>query len=107
MTEQAPGIRVETGYAQGQRVTPYYDPMIAKVIATGTDRADATRRLRAALEAFRIAGVKTNLPFLLRVLAHPDFADARIDTALTQRVLATPAPTPTRTETETLTERAA
>ncbi|URF05679.1 acetyl/propionyl/methylcrotonyl-CoA carboxylase subunit alpha [Cupriavidus campinensis] len=106
---QAPGIRVETGYAQGQRVTPYYDPMIAKVIATGSDRADAIRRLRAALEAFQIAGVKTNLPFLLRVLAHPDFADARIDTALTQRVLATPAltSTPAPKQTETLTERAA
>ena len=57
----------------------------------------------------QIAGVKTNLPFLLRVLAHPDFADARIDTALTQRVLATPAltSTPAPKQTETLTERAA
>ncbi|WP_454719715.1 MULTISPECIES: acetyl-CoA carboxylase biotin carboxylase subunit [Cupriavidus] len=84
------GVRVETGYAEGGRVTPYYDPMLAKVIATGADRGEAIATLRAALEAFAVAGVKTNIPFILRVLAHADFAAGRIDTALAQRVLAAP-----------------
>jgi len=84
------GVRVETGYAEGSRVTPYYDPMLAKVIATGADRGEAIATLRAALEAFAVAGVKTNIPFILRVLAHADFAEGRIDTALARRVLAAP-----------------
>ncbi|NUA29319.1 acetyl-CoA carboxylase biotin carboxylase subunit [Cupriavidus basilensis] len=96
---QGAGIRVETGYAEGARVTPYYDPMLAKVIATGADRGEAIATLRAALRDFAVAGVKTNIPFILRVLAHPDFLAGRIDTALVQRVLATPAaenPQPTQ-----------
>ncbi|MDF3835027.1 biotin carboxylase N-terminal domain-containing protein [Cupriavidus basilensis] len=88
---QGEGVRVETGYAEGCRVTPYYDPMLAKVIATGAGRDEAIARLRAALEGFAITGVKTNIPFILRVLAHPDFLAGRIDTALVQRVLAAPA----------------
>ncbi len=94
------GVRVETGYAEGGRVTPYYDPMLAKVIATGADRAQAIARLRAALDAFAIEGVKTNIPFIQRVLADDEFIAGRIDTGLAQRVLsggtmttgATPAP---------------
>ncbi|WP_064574999.1 acetyl-CoA carboxylase biotin carboxylase subunit [Cupriavidus gilardii] len=82
------GVRVETGYAQGGRVTSYYDPMLAKVIATGADRAQAIARLRAALDAFAIEGVKTNLPFIQRVLDDDDFVAGRIDTGLAQRVLA-------------------
>ena len=82
------GVRVETGYAQGGRVTSYYDPMLAKVIATGADRAQAISRLRAALDAFAIEGVKTNIPFIQRVLADDDFIAGRIDTGLAQRVLA-------------------
>jgi acetyl-CoA carboxylase biotin carboxylase subunit len=86
------GVRVETGYAQGAAVTSFYDPMLAKVIATGADRADAIRRLAAALADFTVCGVKTNIPFIQRVLAHEDFRAGRIDTALAQRVLATPGP---------------
>ncbi len=82
------GVRVETGYAEGGRVTSYYDPMLAKVIATGADRAQAIARLRAALDAFAIEGVKTNIPFIQRVLADDDFVAGRIDTGLAQRVLA-------------------
>jgi acetyl-CoA carboxylase biotin carboxylase subunit len=85
------GIRVETGYAQGCAVTPYYDPMIAKVIAWADDRPSAIRRLYQALSECDIRGVKTNIPFILRVLEHGDFNECRIDTALSQRVLATPA----------------
>lgn len=82
------GVRVETGYAEGGRVTSYYDPMLAKVIATGADRAQAMSRLRAALDAFAIEGVKTNIAFIQQVLADDDFIAGRIDTGLAQRVLA-------------------
>ncbi len=90
------GVRVETGYAEGGRVTSYYDPMLAKVIATGADRAQAISRLRAALDAFAIEGVKTNIPFIQQVLADDDFIAGRIDTGLAQRVLAGEAMAETR-----------
>ncbi|RYF32341.1 MAG: biotin carboxylase, partial [Comamonadaceae bacterium] len=84
------GIRVETGYAEGARITPNYDPMIAKVIAHADDRAGAIARLMKALKATDIAGVKTNIPFLLRVLGNDAFAAGRVHTGLAADVLATP-----------------
>ncbi len=84
------GIRVETGYAAGARITPYYDPMIAKLIAHADDRAGAISRLQQALAATDIVGVKTNIPFLLRVLHNADFAVGRVHTGLAADVLATP-----------------
>jgi len=84
------GLRVETGYAAGARVTPYYDPMIAKLIAHAEDRPAAIARLQQALEATDIAGVKTNIPFLLRVLRNADFAAGRVHTGLAADVLETP-----------------
>jgi acetyl-CoA carboxylase biotin carboxylase subunit len=82
------GIRVETGYQQGSRVTSHYDPMLAKVIAKADSRAEAIQRLTAALEAFRIEGLKTNISFILRVLADKDFGQGRISTDIVQRMLA-------------------
>ncbi len=82
------GIRVETGYQQGSRVTSHYDPMLAKVIAKADSREEAIQRLTAALEAFRIEGLKTNIPFILRVLADKDFGQGRISTDIVQRMLA-------------------
>jgi len=82
------GIRVETGYAQGCRVTPYYDPLLAKLIVHGSDRADAIACARAALAATRIEGVKTNIAFLDRVLCSPEFIEARHDTHLATRLAA-------------------
>ncbi len=84
------GLRVETGYGEGARITPWYDPMIAKVIARADDRPAAIARLQAALVATDIAGVKTNIPFLLRVLANADFAAGRVHTGLAADVLASP-----------------
>lgn len=78
----AEGIRVETGYAEGGTVTPYYDPMIAKVIAWGGSRPEAIARLAAALDAFAIRGVKTNIPALLNVLRTTDFQAGDIHTGL-------------------------
>ncbi|RZI93782.1 MAG: biotin carboxylase [Variovorax sp.] len=84
------GLRVETGYAEGARITPYYDPMIAKLIARADDRPGAIAKLQQALQATDIAGVKTNIPFLLRVLANDAFAAGHVHTGLAAEVLATP-----------------
>lgn len=85
---QGEGIRIETGYAEGNIITPYYDPMIAKVIAHGADRAEAIRRLDAALAATRIEGVKTNIPLLRAILAFPAFQAGEVHTGLVAEVLA-------------------
>ncbi|MCW0232595.1 MAG: biotin carboxylase [Ferrovibrio sp.] len=81
------GIRIETGYAEGNTITPYYDPMIAKVIAHGADREQAIERLDAALAASRIEGVKTNIPLLRAVLAFPAFRAGAVHTGLVAEVL--------------------
>lgn len=69
----APGLVVDAGYAEGTTVTPFYDPMLALVIAHGKDRKEASARLDAALSAFEISGVKTNIPFLQRMLKSEEF----------------------------------
>ena len=76
------GIRVETGYGEGSRISTFYDPMIAKVIAHAPDRHTAIERLRDALQAFHVSGVKTNIPFVLRILDDEDFQAARLHTQL-------------------------
>ncbi len=68
-----PGIRVETGYAQGNSVGSHYDPMVAKLVAHGADRNEAIARLRAALDGTRIQGIKTNIPMVSQVLSSPAF----------------------------------
>jgi acetyl-CoA carboxylase, biotin carboxylase subunit len=76
------GIRIETGFAQGMDVTPFYDPMIAKVIARADDRVAAIKRLRDALSDFTISGPKTNIPFLLEVLDSEEFRTGKVHTNL-------------------------
>jgi 3-methylcrotonyl-CoA carboxylase alpha subunit len=77
--------RVDTGVRQGDLVTPFYDPMIAKVIAWGEDRTAALARLRRALAETAALGVVTNRDFLARVAAHPEFAAGEIDTGFIER----------------------
>ncbi|MCC6404385.1 MAG: acetyl-CoA carboxylase biotin carboxylase subunit [Fimbriimonadaceae bacterium] len=74
------GVRLDTHVSSGFVVSPYYDPMIAKLIVRGEDRADAVRRLAVALEEFRIEGIATNVPFLRRLVAHPDFQAGAVHT---------------------------
>jgi len=81
----APALRVDTGVREGDAVSVYYDPMIAKVIAWGEDRGTALRRLAAGLAQYRIAGLITNRDFLLRVLRHPAFAAGAVDTGFIGR----------------------
>ncbi len=80
-----PGVRVDAGVAEGDEVPVYYDPMIAKVVASAETRELAIARLAAALREFTIAGVRTNLPFLVKVLELPAFREGAIDTAFLDR----------------------
>ncbi len=87
-----PGIRLDGGVVEGQTVSSHYDPLLAKLIATGRDREEALARLGGALEEFAVAGIRTGLPFLRRVVAHPVFCAGRYDTGFIERHLADPPP---------------
>jgi 3-methylcrotonyl-CoA carboxylase alpha subunit len=78
-------VRVDTGVRGGDEISPYYDPMIAKLIVHGEDRAAALRRLAEALAEVEIVGVATNVAFLQRVVAHQAFASGNVDTGLIAR----------------------
>ena len=82
---QRPGVRVDSGVVEGGEVSIYYDPMIAKVIASAETRPLATARLCAALREFQIAGIKTNRAFLLKILESDAFRRGAIDTAFLDR----------------------
>jgi acetyl-CoA carboxylase biotin carboxylase subunit len=80
-----PGVRVDTHIYAGYTVPPYYDSLLAKVIVHGNDRAEAIARMRQALDSFIIEGVRTTIPFLGRVMRHPDFVAGQIDTKFLER----------------------
>jgi 3-methylcrotonyl-CoA carboxylase alpha subunit len=88
-------VRIDTGVRSGDTISPHYDPMIAKLIVWGPDRAGALARMRAALGEFEIVGLTTNVAFLARLVASEAFANAELDTGLIERNHATlfpPAP---------------
>jgi len=74
------GIRVDTGYVEGNRVTPFYDPMVMKVIAYAVDRDRAIERLDKALAQMQLEGIAHNAPYLRAVLAHPAFRTEELHT---------------------------
>jgi 3-methylcrotonyl-CoA carboxylase alpha subunit len=78
-------VRVDSGIGAAGEVSPYYDPMISKLIVHGTSRDDALARLRAALAEYRVLGVTTNVEFLSRLATAPSFVQARLDTGLIER----------------------
>ena len=78
-------VRFETGVREGDEVSVFYDPMIAKLVVWGSDRGEAARRMQESLAAMEILGVKTNLAFLERVVAHPAFLAGDTDTAFIER----------------------
>ena len=80
------GIRVDAGYQAGNTVTPFYDPLLAKLCVYGADRGQALDRARAAVAAFAIAGPKTNLAFHAELLASPQFVSGDYDTSLVSRM---------------------
>ena len=77
---RAPGIRIDSGVREGDRISVYYDPLIAKVTASAESRDEAISRLVAALRDFPVLGIRTNIPFLIRVLESGEFRAARIHT---------------------------
>jgi acetyl-CoA carboxylase biotin carboxylase subunit len=81
-----PGVRVDAGYAAGTTVTPFYDPLLAKLCVNGATRAEALDRARAAVAAFRVDGPKTNLPFHTELLSNPEFVSGDYDTGLVSRM---------------------
>jgi acetyl-CoA carboxylase biotin carboxylase subunit len=83
-----PGVRIETFAHAECIVSPYYDSMIAKVIAHGRDRSEAIARMRRALEMTVIEGIKTSIPLHLRILNDPDFVAGRLSTAFMEQFLA-------------------
>jgi acetyl-CoA carboxylase biotin carboxylase subunit len=78
---QGPGIRIDSGVVEGGEVTVYYDPLLAKLIARGETREMARRRAIEALRRYVVLGIRTNIPFLIRVLESQRFRDSGIDTA--------------------------
>ncbi len=75
-----PGVRVDTGVYSGFEISPYYDPMIAKLIVWGETRGQAILRMRRALEEYRIIGVRTNIPFHMTMMDSPRFLGGQYDT---------------------------
>jgi len=88
----APGVRVDSGYAEGDEVPRHYDGLLAKVIAHGADRDAARRRLLGALGDFHVLGVRTTIGYLTRVLDHPEFRSGQMDTGALARWSAELAP---------------
>ena len=80
-----PGVRVDAGVVEGGEVPIHYDPLLGKVIASGETRDIAIGRLVAALRAYAILGVRTNIPFLIAVLEHPRFRAGDVDTGFLDR----------------------
>jgi acetyl-CoA carboxylase biotin carboxylase subunit len=77
---EAEGVRVDAGYCEGDVVTPHYDPMVAKLIVSGRDRAEAIRRAEMALANFQVEGIKTNIPLHLRIVRDRAFQEGALDT---------------------------
>jgi acetyl-CoA carboxylase biotin carboxylase subunit len=81
-----PGVRVDAGYTAGNVVTPHYDPLLAKLITYGGDRAEALATMRAAVAEFVVTGLKTNLAFHAELLESEEFASGMYDTGIVGRL---------------------
>jgi len=79
------GVRLDTAAYQGGVIPPYYDSLVAKLIAYGSDRAEAITRMQRALDMFVVEGIYTSIPLHKRILAHPDFLAGKIDTGFLVR----------------------
>jgi 3-methylcrotonyl-CoA carboxylase alpha subunit len=84
---QADGLRIDAGYREGDAVSPYYDAMLAKVIAWAPTREVAIERLNRGLEQTDVRGIVTNIPFLSALVTHPKVRANRIDTGFIEREL--------------------
>ena len=84
---EGPGVRVDAAVFGGGEISSFYDPMVAKVVCWGRDRASAAAVMRRALEEFQIVGPETNRHFLQHLVGHPDFLAGRLDTGFIARFL--------------------
>ncbi|MCM1505754.1 MAG: acetyl-CoA carboxylase biotin carboxylase subunit [Ruminococcus flavefaciens] len=82
-----PGIRIDGAVYQGYTITPYYDSMISKLIAHGSDRDDAIRKMKWALAEFIVEGVDTNIDFQLEIIKHSDFRNGNYDIGFLNRYM--------------------
>ncbi|MGH6716597.1 MAG: biotin/lipoyl-containing protein, partial [Bradyrhizobium sp.] len=89
LPDESNGLRVDAGYRAGDTVSPYYDAMLAKMIAWAPTRDAAIARLNRGLSEADVRGVVTNIPFLSALLTHPDLAANRVDTGFIERELKT------------------
>jgi acetyl-CoA carboxylase biotin carboxylase subunit len=80
------GVRVDSGYAAGATVTPFYDSLMAKLIVHGADRTEAIAKARAAVAGFEITGPKNNLPFFAELLENEEFLSGDYDTGIVSRM---------------------
>jgi acetyl-CoA carboxylase biotin carboxylase subunit len=80
------GVRVDSGYVEGNTVTPFYDSLMAKLIVSGKDRAEAIARARAAVAGFELTGPKCNLPFFAELLENEEFLSGDYDTGIVGRM---------------------
>jgi 3-methylcrotonyl-CoA carboxylase alpha subunit len=94
LPEAGEGLRIDAGVREGDAVTMFYDPMIAKVVAHGATRDEARQKLARAMEHVEVAGVRTNAAFVARCLRHPGFAGGDIDTGFIDRHMDELAPQP-------------
>ena len=85
-----PGVRVDSGVGGGSSVSPTYDPMIAKVICWAEDRPRAIARMEATLRGMIIEGIKTTVPFHLRVMANAQFRRGELDTSFVDKWMSGP-----------------
>jgi acetyl-CoA carboxylase, biotin carboxylase subunit len=87
LAPSGPGIRRDSGMYEGWTVPMDYDPLLAKLIGYGTDRDQAIGRLTRALNEYFVGGIKTNISLFRRILRHPDFLSAKLDTGFLDRML--------------------
>jgi acetyl-CoA carboxylase biotin carboxylase subunit len=82
-----PWVRDDSGVYEGYTVPRFYDTLMSKLIVWGADRETACERMARALAEYRVSGVRTTIPALARIIAHPDFRAGRLSTAFLERVL--------------------
>jgi len=85
LPDEDAGLRIDTGFTEGDVITTFYDPMIAKIITHGADRDAALTRMSAALGEVEVVGIATNLEFLRKAVTHPEFAAGDMDTRFIDR----------------------
>jgi len=87
LSPSGPGIRIDSGIYEGWTVPIDYDPLLAKLVGYGTDRAQAISGLMRALDEYFVGGIKTNIPLFRRILRDRDFQAAKLDTGFLDRLL--------------------